>query len=76
MDKPNWRERLRGSLFARNINALFSNNPRLDENLLDEIETALITADVGVSTTNAIVDGLRNVCKAREFADIQTRSAA
>ncbi|MFG1447992.1 signal recognition particle-docking protein FtsY [Xylella fastidiosa] len=76
VDKPNWRERLRGSLFARNINALFSNNPRLDENLLDEIETALITADVGVSTTNAIVDGLRKRMKAREFADIQTLLAA
>ncbi|EWS77296.1 cell division protein FtsY [Xylella taiwanensis] len=76
VDKPSWRERLRGSLFARNINALFSSNPRLDDNLLDEIETALITADVGVSTTNALVEGLRKRMKAREFADIQTLSAA
>ncbi|HHW4673272.1 MAG TPA: signal recognition particle receptor subunit alpha, partial [Xylella fastidiosa subsp. pauca] len=48
----------------------------MDENLLDEIETALITADVGVSTTNALVDGLRKRMKAREFADIQTLLAA
>ncbi|HHW4681189.1 MAG TPA: signal recognition particle-docking protein FtsY, partial [Xylella taiwanensis] len=76
VDKPSWRERLRSSLFARNINALFSSNPRLDDNLLDEIETALVTADVGVSTTNALVEGLRKRMKAREFADIQTLSAA
>src|SRR5690606_6706974 len=33
-----WRERLRGSGFARSLGGLFSRNPRLDEALLEEIE--------------------------------------
>ena len=67
--KPGWRERLRGSAFARSFGGLFSRNPRLDDDLLDEIETALLTADVGVPATTALVEGLRKRMKAREFAD-------
>ena len=67
--KPGWRERLRGSGFARGLGGLFSRNPKLDDDLLDEIETALLTADVGVSATTALVEGLRKRMKAREFAD-------
>ena len=64
-----WRERLRGSGFARSLGGLFSRNPRLDDDLLDEIETALLTADVGVTATTQLVEGLRRRMKAREFAD-------
>src|SRR5690606_26357595 len=64
-----WRERLRNSAFARSFGGLFSRNPRLDDDLLDEIETALLTADVGVSATTALVEDLRKRMKAREFAD-------
>jgi len=67
--KPGWRERLRGSAFARSFSGLFSRHPRLDDDLLDEIETALITADVGVSATTQLVESLRKRMKAREFAD-------
>ena len=67
--KPGWRERLRNSTFARSFGGLFSRNPKLDDDLLDEIETALLTADVGVGATTALVDGLRRRMKAREFAD-------
>jgi len=67
--KPGWRERLRNSTFARSFGGLFSRNPKLDDDLLDEIETALITADVGVTATTALVDGLRRRMKAREFTD-------
>ncbi|MET1162353.1 MAG: hypothetical protein ABWY48_07395, partial [Pseudoxanthomonas sp.] len=38
--KPGWRERLRGTGFARGLGGLFSRNPKLDDDLLDEIETA------------------------------------
>jgi fused signal recognition particle receptor len=48
---------------------LFSRNPKLDDDLLDEIETALLTADVGVPATTALVEDLRKRMKAREFAD-------
>ena len=67
--KPGWRERLRGSGFARGLGGLFSRNPKLDDDLLDEIETALLTADVGVPATTALVEGLRKRMKAREFID-------
>ena len=67
--KPGWRERLRGSAFARSFSGLFSRNPKLDDELLDEIETALLTADVGVTASTALVESLRKRMKAREFAD-------
>ncbi len=67
--KTGWRERLRGTGFARSFGGLFSRNPKLDDDLLDEIETALLTADVGVPATTALVEGLRKRMKAREFAD-------
>jgi fused signal recognition particle receptor len=67
--RTGWRERLRGSVFARSVGGLFSRNPRLDDDLLDEVETALLTADVGVAATTQLVEGLRKRMKAREFAD-------
>jgi fused signal recognition particle receptor len=57
------------SLLARSLGGLFSGNPRLDESLLDDIETALISADVGVTATSDLVGRLRRRMKAREFAD-------
>ncbi|WP_425599805.1 signal recognition particle-docking protein FtsY [Luteimonas aestuarii] len=74
--KPGWRERLRGSAFARSFGGLFSRNPALDDALLDEIETALLTADVGVSATTGLVEGLRKRMKSREFADANALLAA
>ncbi len=74
--KPGWRERLRGSAFARSFGGLFSRNPKLDDDLLDEIETALLTADVGVAATSMLVDSLRKRMKAREFADAQALLSA
>ena len=74
--KRGWRDRLRGSAFARSFGGLFSGNPKLDDALLDEIETALISADVGVGASSAIVEGLRKRMKAREFADAAALLAA
>ena len=74
--KLGWRERLRGSAFALSFGGLFSRNPRLDDDLLDEIETALITADVGMPATTALVEDLRKRMKAREFADAAALLAA
>ena len=74
--KPGWRERLRGTAFARTFAGLFSRNPKLDDDLLDEIETALITADVGVAATTQLVETLRKRMKAREFADASALLAA
>jgi fused signal recognition particle receptor len=67
--KRGWRERLSGSVFARGISSLFSRHPKLDDSLLDELETTLITADVGIEASTALVENLRKRMNKREFAD-------
>lgn len=74
--KRGWLERLRGNTFTRSITGLFARNPKLDDDLLDEIETALLTADVGVTATTELVERLRRRMKSREFADAQALLAA
>ncbi|MGH8029603.1 MAG: signal recognition particle-docking protein FtsY [Arenimonas sp.] len=73
LEREQTREQLKdtvgGSLLARSFGGLFGRHPRLDDELLDEIETALICADVGVPATTALITDLRRRMKAREFAD-------
>ena len=68
--KPGWRQRIT-SILTRDITELFGRNPKLDDDLLDEIETALLTADVGVTASTQLVESMRKRMKAREFADAQ-----
>jgi len=68
-EKRSWRERLAGSVLNRDIRTLFARNPQLDEALLDELETALISADVGIAASTALVEDLRKRMAKREFAD-------
>jgi fused signal recognition particle receptor len=67
--KRGWRERFAGSIFNRDIRDLFARNPVLDDAFLDELETTLIGADVGVLASTALVDALRKRVAQREFAD-------
>jgi fused signal recognition particle receptor len=67
--KRSWRDRLSGSGFARGLSSLFVRHPELDDALLDELETCLITADVGVAASAELVDRLRSRVARREFAD-------
>jgi len=67
--KRSWRERLSGSAFARGLTTLFARHPKLDDNLLDELETTLITADVGIEASTTLVENLRKRMHKREFAD-------
>ena len=67
--KRSWRERLSGSVFARGISSLFARHPKLDDALLDELETTLITADVGIEASTNLVENLRKRMHKREFAD-------
>ena len=53
------RETMGSSLLARTLGGLFSGNPRLDEDLLEELETALLSADVGVTATSVLVVSMR-----------------
>ncbi|MET4570847.1 signal recognition particle-docking protein FtsY [Rhodanobacter soli] len=71
-----WRERLSGNVFARSLGSLFVRNPKLDDDLLDELETTLITADVGVEASTELVENLRKRMHKREFADAPALLAA
>jgi len=74
--RKSWRERLSGSGFAKGLGSLFARNPKLDDDLLDALETCLITADVGVAASAEIVDQLRKRVARREFADADALLAA
>ena len=74
--RRSWRERLSGSGFARGLSSLFARNPVLDDALLDELETCLITADVGVAPAAELVERLRARTARREFADANALLAA
>ncbi len=74
--RRSWRERLSGSGFARGLSGLFARNPVLDDAFLDELETCLLTGDVGVAATTELVDDLRRRVGKREFADANALLAA
>ncbi|MDE1893930.1 MAG: signal recognition particle-docking protein FtsY [Pseudomonadota bacterium] len=74
--RRSWRERLAGSAFSRGLGSLFVRHPRLDDELLDELETTLISADVGVEASTGLVEGLRKRMHKREFADADALLAA
>src|ERR1700754_85912 len=44
---------------------------RIDDTVLDELETRLITADVGVETTQRILDELRRKVARKELGDLE-----
>ncbi len=74
--RRSWRDRLSGNSFARGLSTLFVRHPRLDDELLDELETTLITADVGVEASTELVEDLRRRMHKREFADAPALLAA
>jgi len=74
--KRGWRDRLSGNAFARGLTSLFVRHPKLDDDLLDELETTLITADVGIEASTELVESLRKRMHKREFADAPALLAA
>lgn len=53
------------------IGTLVAGRKRIDEELLEELETLLITADVGVVTTSRIMDDLTSRVKRKSLSDPQ-----
>ncbi len=51
------------------IDSLLKSYTKIDEDLLEELEEILITADVGVTTTMEIIDRLRDMIKERGAKD-------
>ncbi|MGC4029001.1 MAG: signal recognition particle-docking protein FtsY [Steroidobacteraceae bacterium] len=73
-DKPGFFGRLRerlarsASRLTDGLAGLFSGR-RIDAELLEELETRLLAADVGIDATTQILDGLRSRVARRELAD-------
>ncbi len=61
-------ERTRSGLGARLAAALAGKN-QVDEDLLEELETALITSDIGINSTTTIMDGLRAAVESGAIVD-------
>lgn len=53
------------------IDALFKSFVRVDEDLMDELEELLITADCGVESTEAILNELRDRIKEKRISDAE-----
>lgn len=58
--------------FVYRIDTLFLGKKEIDLELLDNLEEILITADLGVSTTEELLDEARRKLKRKELADPQT----
>lgn len=55
--------------FEEKMNNVFSNFRKVDEELLEELEEALIMSDVGVETSTKIIAGLRDKIKKQNIQD-------
>jgi fused signal recognition particle receptor len=69
-----WLARLRGGLsktrevLNTDVSELFARNPKIDEAFFEDLETALITADVGVRASNRLIDSLKRAQREKKIA--------
>jgi fused signal recognition particle receptor len=61
---------------SERIDKVFENRKQIDAELLDELEEALIAADLGVSTTLEILDKVRRGISRKEIGDLDALKAA
>jgi len=78
--KPGWAQRLKQGLaktrgrLGGQISSLFGVGRKIDAELFEELETILITADIGVAATQALLDTLQKQVRRKgmtEAADLQ-----
>ena len=80
--KPSWAERLKQGLsrtreqFGKQLTGLFRIGGKIDEALFEELETILLTADVGVAATQALLDQLRSRVKKDKLTDAHQLQSA
>ncbi len=80
--KPGLFARLKAGLgktrknLSQGLAGLFLGKKTIDEEVLEELETVLLTADVGVEATTAIIDELTARVKRKELSDIDALLAA
>ncbi len=67
--KTGWATRLKQGLrrtreqLGRQLSGLFTLGGKIDEELFEQLETVLLTADVGIDATTALLDRLRQRVK-------------
>jgi len=61
-------QRTRGGFIAR-LGAIFAGKKEIDPSVVDEIEKVLLTADIGVRTSQKLLEELRSSLSRRELAD-------
>lgn len=75
--KTSWSSRLKNGLkktrqkFSENVSNLFLGKKNIDDELFEELETLLLSADVGVDATQKILDTLTDKVKRKELADVE-----
>lgn len=57
--------------FSEKVNNVFKTFRKVDEELLEELEEALIMSDVGMETSMKIIDGLRDKIKTEKIEDVE-----
>ncbi|MBP3707444.1 MAG: signal recognition particle-docking protein FtsY [Clostridia bacterium] len=57
--------------FNEKVNNVFKNFRKVDEDLLEELEEALIMSDVGMETSIKIIDNLRDKIKRDKISDVE-----
>ncbi len=73
--KTGWLSRLKSGLaktravLNTDVTELFSRHAKVDEALFEELETALLQADVGIRATTHLITDLRRVAKEKKIAD-------
>jgi fused signal recognition particle receptor len=73
--EPTLAERLKASVsktkaaLSETVDAIFLGERKIDPSLLKELETALLSADLGVKTTREILDGVREKMDRNALAD-------
>jgi fused signal recognition particle receptor len=58
------------------LDTVFQNLKQIDDNLLDELEEALIAADIGVATTQHILETVRRGVARKQINDLDALKAA
>ena len=73
--KTGWLSRLKSGLaktrkvLNTDVTELFSRHAKVDEALFEELETALLQADVGIRATTRLITDLRRVAKEKKIVD-------
>lgn len=68
-------QKTRSGLFS-GLDALFRSNNKIDKSLLEDIETRLLMADLGVESTINIIDSLNAALKRNELNDMDQLMAS